>query len=116
VDDEVGIGCRALARREAPVVDLCKEFEDPAQNNEQAGEYLAVEPDRRLALPWTFPFSDRQTTVEYRLEGSGGGTKVEFAHSGFESGEPWDTARERFTGGWRMFLEGLKRYVEDGVA
>jgi uncharacterized protein YndB with AHSA1/START domain len=91
------------------------EFEDPAQNNEQAGEYLAVEQGQRVALPWRFQFSDKQTTVEYRLEGEESGTKVEFAHSGFETGEPWDTARERFTGGWRMFLEGLKRYVEDGV-
>lgn len=92
------------------------EFEDAAQNNAQDGEYLAVEPGRRVALPWVFPFSPKQTTVEYALEPAGEETRVDFTHSGFDEGEPWDGARERFTGGWRMFLESLKRHVETGAA
>jgi uncharacterized protein YndB with AHSA1/START domain len=90
------------------------EFDDPTQNNAQEGEYLAIDPGRRVMLPWTFPFSPKQTRVEYALEPSGEGTSLQFSHDGFESGEPWDGARERFTGGWRLFLEGLKRYVETG--
>ena len=90
------------------------EFEDASQNNVQEGEYLEVVPGRRVSLPWVFPFSPKQTQVEYVLSGDGGETEVAFRHSGFESGEPWDGARERFVGGWRTVLEGLKAHVEDG--
>ena len=90
------------------------EFEDPAQNNVQEGEYAAVD-DERVELPWVFPFAaEKRTTVAYRLDPQDGRTRVEFEHAGFEEGEPWNGAYERFTGGWRMFLEGLKRYVETG--
>ena len=89
------------------------EFDDPAQNNEQAGTYIEVERDLRVALPWRFPFSPKATTVEYRLDESDGETRVSFTHSGFESGEPWDSARARFGPGWRAFLESLKRWVEE---
>jgi uncharacterized protein YndB with AHSA1/START domain len=91
-------------------------FDDPSQNNTQEGEYVAIEEGRRVALPWVFPFSDKRTTVEYSLEPSGDGTYVAFSHAGFGDGEPWDGAYERFTGGWRMFLDGLKSYVETGAA
>jgi uncharacterized protein YndB with AHSA1/START domain len=89
------------------------EFDDAAQNNQQAGTYIAIEPEQRVALPWRFPFSPKATTVEYRLDESDGETRVGFTHSGFESGEPWDSARARFGPGWRAFLEGLKTWVED---
>ena len=89
------------------------EFEDPSQDNEQAGSYVAVERDRRVVLPWRFPFSSKATTVEYVLDGTLNRTTVGFTHSGLESGEPWDTARTRFGPGWRAFLEALKRWVEE---
>jgi uncharacterized protein YndB with AHSA1/START domain len=92
------------------------EFDDPSQNNAQEGEYAAVEEGRRVALPWRFPFSKKETTVEYSLSRTGDGTSVEFSHAGFDEGEPWDGAYERFTGGWRMFLEALKSNVETGAA
>jgi uncharacterized protein YndB with AHSA1/START domain len=92
------------------------EFDDPSQNNTQEGEYLAIEDGLRVALPWVFPFSEKQTTVEYALGPNGSETRVAFSHAGFEKGEPWDGAYERFAGGWRMFLEGLKRYVETGAS
>jgi uncharacterized protein YndB with AHSA1/START domain len=89
------------------------EFEDPAENNEQAGEYLAFDADRRVVLPWRFPFSPKATTVTYELDDDADGTRVSFTHSGFETGEPWDTARARFGPGWRAFLESLKHWVEE---
>jgi uncharacterized protein YndB with AHSA1/START domain len=92
------------------------EFDDPAQNNVQEGEYLAIEEPSRLALPWTFGFSPKQTTVEYALRPEDGRTRVDFSHSGFEEGEPWDGVYERFTGGWQMFLSSLKSYVETGAS
>jgi uncharacterized protein YndB with AHSA1/START domain len=92
------------------------QFEDPSQNNVQEGEYAAVEEGRRVALPWVFPFSEKQTAVEYSLAPDRSGTRVRFSHAGFEEGEPWDGAYERFTGGWPMFLEGLKRHVETGAS
>ena len=91
------------------------EFEDAAQNNVQEGKYLEIAPDRRVVLPWVFPFSTKQTQVEYTLQDDGSRTEVDFRHTGFDSGEPWDSTRERFSGGWRMFLEGLKAHVEDGA-
>jgi uncharacterized protein YndB with AHSA1/START domain len=89
------------------------EFEDASQNNAQEGDYLEVVPGQRVALPWVFPFSPKQTRVEYTLRGEGEETEVSFRHTGFESGSAWDQARDRFVGGWRMFLQGLKRYVEE---
>jgi uncharacterized protein YndB with AHSA1/START domain len=91
------------------------EFEDDSQNNAQEGEYLEVVPDERVVLPWLFPFSPKQTRVEYTLTGEGDVTEVAFRHSGFERGEPWDQARDQFAGGWRMFLEGLKAHAEERV-
>jgi uncharacterized protein YndB with AHSA1/START domain len=91
------------------------EFEDSAQDNVQEGAYLAVD-EGRVELPWVFPFApERQTTVAYTVVPQGDGTRVQFEHRGFEEGEPWDGAYERFTGGWRMFLEGLKSHVETGA-
>ena len=92
------------------------EFVDPSQNNVQEGEYRALDEGSRVELPWTFPFTPKQTTVTYTLAAEGEGTRVEFEHAGFEEGEPWDGAYERFTRGWRMFLEGLKSYVETGAS
>jgi uncharacterized protein YndB with AHSA1/START domain len=92
------------------------EFDDPTQNNVQEGEYLAVDQPSRVALPWTFGFSPRQTTVEYALRPEDGGTRVDFMHDGFEEGEQWDGAYERFSGGWQMFLGALKSYVETGAS
>jgi uncharacterized protein YndB with AHSA1/START domain len=92
------------------------EFDDPAQNNVQEGEYIAVDEGSRVELPWVFPFAAKQTSVSYTLVPEGDATRVEFEHAGFEEGEPWDGAYERFSGGWEMFLEGLKRYVETGAA
>jgi uncharacterized protein YndB with AHSA1/START domain len=91
------------------------EFDDASQNNVQEGEYLEVVRDQVVALPWLFPFSSKQTRVEYTLQAAGAATVVSFRHSGLEEGEPWEQARERFVGGWRMFLEGLKTHVEQGV-
>jgi uncharacterized protein YndB with AHSA1/START domain len=91
------------------------EFDDPAQNNVQEGEYLEVEDPTRVVLPWMFGFSPKQTTVEYALRAENGSTRVDFTHAGFEEGDPWDGVYERFTGGWQMFLGGLKSYVETGA-
>jgi uncharacterized protein YndB with AHSA1/START domain len=52
--------------------------------------------------------------VTYELSGDGTTTEVRFTHTGFEEGEPWDSARARFGPGWRAFLEALKQYVETG--
>jgi uncharacterized protein YndB with AHSA1/START domain len=98
--------------REDGAFEYVFEFEDSAQNNSQRGKYIAIEPERRVALPWMFPFSDKETTVEYRLSGDGDATDLRFTHSGFETGEPWDSVRERFDGGWQAFLQSLKTWVE----
>jgi uncharacterized protein YndB with AHSA1/START domain len=91
------------------------EFEDASQNNAQEGDYLDVVAGERVALPWVFPFSPKQTRVEYTLREGDDETEVSFRHSGFETGGAWEQARESFVGGWRMFLEALKAHVELGA-
>jgi uncharacterized protein YndB with AHSA1/START domain len=90
------------------------EFDDPSQNRTQEGEYVDVVAGERVVLPWLFHFSSRLTRVEYVLTGDDETTRVDFRHSGFHSGEPWDGVLEDFAGGWRMFLERLRAHVEKG--
>ncbi len=51
---------------------------------ELEGEFLAVDPPRRLVHTWHSPgSSDVPTTVTYLLEENDGGTRITLRHSGF---------------------------------
>ena len=68
------------------------------------GEFLEVDPPRRLAHRWRASGAPgAPTTVEYRLEKVGGTTRVTLRHSGFASRE----ACANFGVGWQTSLDRL---------
>lgn len=74
------------------------------------GEFVAIDPARRLVLTWRAPWDGGQTTtVSYLLEATaGGGTRLTLRHEGFSDrrGSCADHAR-----GWELVLEWLAQYV-----
>jgi uncharacterized protein YndB with AHSA1/START domain len=85
------------------------EFDDESQNHTYSGQYEDVTRER-VRYPWNGAFGD--TTVEFTLQPSDGGTEVRLAHSGW-SDEAAET-RERHDQGWRFFLDNLDRYLTGG--
>jgi len=74
-----------------------------------SGEYLVVDPDRRLAFTWRWTDADgtsRDEAVDVTFEAKGGGTAVTVRHTG-----PWDTdaPAEAYRQGWDFVLAELGR-------
>ena len=86
------------------------EFEDESQNHTYAGRYEQVAPGERVRYPWNGAFGD--TTVEFSLRASDGGTAVRLVHSGWTAAAA--ESRERHDQGWRFFLDNLERYLTGG--
>jgi uncharacterized protein YndB with AHSA1/START domain len=86
------------------------EFEDESQNHTYSGQYEEVRIGELVRYPWNGAFG--QTTVEFALRPSDGGTEVHLVHSGW-SDEAAET-RERHDQGWRFFLDNLERYLTRG--
>jgi uncharacterized protein YndB with AHSA1/START domain len=85
------------------------EFEqDPSRNHTYSGTYTAFEPPARVAYDW--PTEDGETTVEFRVAGSGDGSEVTLVHTGWDAHS--DDAVEQFRQGWAFFLSNLKGYLE----
>jgi uncharacterized protein YndB with AHSA1/START domain len=86
------------------------EFDDESKNHGYAGQYEEVRPRERIRYPWNGAFGD--TTVEFSLRPSDGGTEVRLVHSGWTN----DVAetRERHDQGWRFFIDNLERYLAGG--
>lgn len=74
------------------------------------GEYLEIDPPRRLVYTWRPSWDDFiETTIRYDLEPTAVGTRVLVTHSGFG-----DRA-EQATGtgqGWRRVLDWLGEHLE----
>jgi uncharacterized protein YndB with AHSA1/START domain len=87
------------------------EFDDESQNHTYSGQYEQVTPGERVRYPWNGAFGE--TTVEFTLRPSDGGTDVRLVHGGW-SDEAAET-RERHDQGWRFFLDNLERYVTGGA-
>jgi uncharacterized protein YndB with AHSA1/START domain len=88
------------------------EFDDESRNHTYSGEYLEVEPGRKVRYPWQTGLG--RTEVEFALEAADGGTRVRLVHSGWGEGDGWDESVEMHRQGWGVFLENLKAYVEGG--
>ena len=88
--------------------------EKPELSSVQEGEYIEVVPGRKLVHPWRFPGLAQATTVEYLLTPRGEETELQFRNTGFGSGPEWDGPYQRFTGGWKLFLDNLKSVLEGG--
>lgn len=86
------------------------EFEDEARNHTYSGRYEQVTPDERVRFPWNGAFGE--TTVEFALGSSDGGTDLRLVHSGW-SDDAAET-REAHVQGWQFFLDNLERYLTGG--
>jgi uncharacterized protein YndB with AHSA1/START domain len=68
------------------------------------GEYLEVDPPRKLAHTWKPDWDGgKPTTVKYRLEAVDGGTRVTVRHEGFDSAE----SCAGHSTGWERVLDWL---------
>lgn len=84
------------------------EFEDESRNHVQSGAYHAVEDGRSVSYPWA---AGGETTVTFRLEDAGDGTRLTLEHTGF----PDDAGRDHHDQGWAGFLTNLKSVLEGGA-
>ena len=83
-----------------------------------AGEYVAIEPPRRVVFTWGWEGNPLipagSSTVEITLEAAGAGTLVRLRHTGL----PDQAAVDIHSEGWNLYLERLSgvagRNREDG--
>jgi uncharacterized protein YndB with AHSA1/START domain len=86
------------------------EFKDEARNHTFSGQYEDVVADEVVRYPWNGEFG--QTTVEFALQPSAGGTELRLLNSGWTE-EAAETQRV-YEEGWRFFLDNLERYLTGG--
>lgn len=75
------------------------------------GEFVEVDPPRRLAYTWISSWLPKTTEVLWELEVQNGGTLVKLTHTGF-AGDAEQTASHN--NGWNLILGWLQAYVERG--
>ena len=74
------------------------------------GEYLEVDPPRKLVQTWVYDWDGGQaTTLAYELTVLDGGTKVTVRHSGFGARHQACADHGR---GWEMVLGWLEAYLQ----
>ncbi|HWA37787.1 MAG TPA: SRPBCC domain-containing protein [Burkholderiales bacterium] len=80
------------------------------EQNECAGEYLEVEPNRRLVFSWHWPRStpERVSRIAITFLPSAGGTELVFRHDRFYDA----AARDNHLRGWTAAFGGLDRYIQ----
>jgi uncharacterized protein YndB with AHSA1/START domain len=86
------------------------QFDDESRNHTYAGQYEDVTPNERVRYPWKGQFGD--TTVEFTLGASDGGTELRLVHSGWS--EAAEESRQMHEQGWGFFLDNLERYLTGG--
>jgi uncharacterized protein YndB with AHSA1/START domain len=76
-------------------------------------EVLELDPPRRLKITWVSGHLD--TTVEWRLEAEGRGTRLFLRHDGFDEADPRQALTlKTLGGGWRGHMIGRLREVLQG--
>lgn len=75
------------------------------------GEFLEVDPPKRLKYTWISSWMPRSTTVLWELEENGTGTLVKVTHSGFS---PDAGQAKAHAEGWNLVLSWLAGYLERG--
>jgi uncharacterized protein YndB with AHSA1/START domain len=75
------------------------------------GEFLEIDPPRRLSYTWTSSWLQKITKVLWELENLNGGTFLKLTHTGF-AGDA--AAIENHTHGWNLVLASLQAYAERG--
>jgi len=82
-------------------------FDDDSKNHTYAGQYEDVTPNVRVRYPWNGRFGE--TTVEFTLRPSDGGTELRLVHSGWSNEA--EEARQMHEQGWSFFVDNLERYL-----
>ncbi len=83
---------------------------DMGQWGQQPCEVIAVEPERLLS--YSFAPGMLNTTITFRLEPEGSGTRLYLEHSGFDLDSPLGkTAFEGMSGGWPGILAGIEQVI-----
>jgi uncharacterized protein YndB with AHSA1/START domain len=75
------------------------------------GEFLEVDPPRKVAYTWTSTWMPVSTEVHWELEPQGSGTLLKLTHSGFAGNA--DQAKNHSIG-WTTILVWLQSFVETG--
>lgn len=79
-----------------------------------AGEFTALEPERRVAFSWQGKGEPGPTQVEVAMQAAGEGTAVHLVHRGLGAGPEWDAMRGEVAKGWQESLENLASVLETG--
>lgn len=79
-----------------------------------AGEYTALQENRRVAFTWQGKGEPGPTRVDVALEDRGDVTEVILEHSGIGDGPEWAQAASAFERGWATGLENLQSLLETG--
>ncbi len=79
------------------------------------GTYVELQPPHRLVTEERPDNAPGPITSIYTFDDVGGGrTRIRLVNSGFGDGPEWDEAFERWRQGVVLFLQALKRRLEDG--
>jgi uncharacterized protein YndB with AHSA1/START domain len=74
------------------------------------GEYLEIDPPRKLIQTWVYDWGDRHVTkLTYRLQPTSEGTKVTTRHEGFKD-QPESCSSH--ADGWERVLDWLAQYCD----
>jgi uncharacterized protein YndB with AHSA1/START domain len=79
-----------------------------------AGEFTALEPERRVAFTWHGRGEPGPTQVTVVLSPTADGVEVTLTHDGFGAGDAWHKARSESQDGWTQGMENLKAVLETG--
>jgi uncharacterized protein YndB with AHSA1/START domain len=75
------------------------------------GEFLEIDPPRRLSYTWISSWLQKVTKVLWELENLNGGTLLKLTHAGFAGDAE---ATEKHTHDWNLALVWLQAYAERG--
>lgn len=79
---------------------------------ELPGEFLEVDPERRVTWTWPPPPGHPPGIMEITIERTDGVTTMTMVHSGFSEDASFDDEYEGMQSGWDLSLAVLKHYLE----
>ena len=80
------------------------------------GQFVTVDPPRRLVMVWDEGPSLGFTEVAIDLTPHAGGTLLRLVHTGFGEGEDWDRLYTDINSGWNAELEHLRAWLDESRA
>ena len=80
-----------------------------------SGEFIALEPDKKVAFSWHGRGEPDATRVQVLLAAMDGGTLMTIAHSGVGTDKSWAKSIQEIETGWTAALENLQAVLETGM-